>query len=35
MATKRLKRPRDPSALAELIGDVATGRRVLTGWDEA
>ncbi|MGE0116625.1 MAG: hypothetical protein AB7S71_06475 [Dongiaceae bacterium] len=26
MATKRLKRPRDPIALAKLIGDIATGR---------
>lgn len=27
MATKRIKRPRDPIALAKLIGDIATGRR--------
>lgn len=26
MATKRLKRPRDPIALAKLIGDIATGQ---------
>jgi hypothetical protein len=26
MATKRLKRPRDPLALAKLIGDIATGQ---------
>jgi hypothetical protein len=26
MATKRLPRPRDPIALAKLIGDIATGR---------
>lgn len=26
MATKRLKRPRDPVALAKLVGDIATGR---------
>jgi hypothetical protein len=26
MATKRLKRPRDPVALAKLIGDIATGQ---------
>ena len=25
MATKRTKRPRDPIALAKLIGDIATG----------
>jgi hypothetical protein len=25
MATKRLKRPRDPIQLAKLIGDIATG----------
>jgi hypothetical protein len=25
MPTKRLKRPRDPIALAKLIGDIATG----------
>jgi hypothetical protein len=28
MATKRLKRPRDPIALAKLIGDIATGQVV-------
>ena len=28
MATKRLKRPRDPIALAKLIGDIATGQAV-------
>lgn len=27
MAIKRLKRPRDPIALAKLIGDIATGRQ--------
>lgn len=26
MAIKRLKRPRDPVALAKLIGDIATGQ---------
>jgi hypothetical protein len=26
MATKRLKRPRDPIARAKLIGDIATGQ---------
>ncbi len=26
MATKRLPRPRDPIALAKLIGDIATGQ---------
>jgi hypothetical protein len=26
MGTKRLKRPRDPLALAKIIGDIATGR---------
>jgi hypothetical protein len=26
MATKRLKRPRDPIQLAKLIGDIATGQ---------
>ena len=26
MATKRLSRPRDPLALAKLIGDIATGQ---------
>jgi hypothetical protein len=26
MATKRLKRPRDPIALAKLIGDIATSQ---------
>jgi hypothetical protein len=26
MATKRLKRPRDPIALGKLIGDIATGQ---------
>jgi hypothetical protein len=26
MATKRLKRPRDPIALAKLVGDIATGQ---------
>jgi hypothetical protein len=26
VATKRLKRPRDPVALAKLIGDIATGQ---------
>lgn len=26
MATKRLKRPRDPVQLAKLIGDIATGQ---------
>jgi hypothetical protein len=28
MATKRLPRPRDPLALAKLIGDIATGQVV-------
>jgi len=28
MPTKRLKRPRDPIALAKLIGDIATGQTV-------
>jgi hypothetical protein len=28
MATKRLPRPRDPIALAKLIGDIATGQVV-------
>lgn len=28
MATKRLKRPRDPITLAKLIGDIATGQVV-------
>ena len=26
MATKRLKRPRDPVSLTKLIGDIATGQ---------
>lgn len=26
MTTKRIKRPRDPIALAKLIGDIATGQ---------
>lgn len=26
MATKRLKRPRDPISLAKLVGDIATGQ---------
>lgn len=26
MATKRIKRPRDPISLAKLIGDIATGQ---------
>ena len=26
MATKRIPRPRDPIALAKLIGDIATGQ---------
>jgi hypothetical protein len=26
MATKRIKRPRDPVSLAKLIGDIATGQ---------
>lgn len=26
MATKRIKRPRDPLQLAKLIGDIATGQ---------
>ena len=26
MATKRLKRPRDPVQLAKLVGDIATGQ---------
>jgi hypothetical protein len=28
MATKRIPRPRDPIALAKLIGDIATGQMV-------
>jgi ubiquinone biosynthesis protein UbiJ len=28
MATKRIPRPRDPLALAKLIGDIATGQVV-------
>lgn len=28
MATKRIPRPRDPLALAKLIGDIATGQLV-------
>jgi hypothetical protein len=28
MAQKRLKRPRDPVALAKLVGDIATGQVV-------
>ena len=28
MATKRIPRPRDPIALAKLIGDIATGQAV-------
>jgi hypothetical protein len=28
MATKRLHRPRDPIALAKLVGDIATGQVV-------
>jgi hypothetical protein len=28
MATKRIPRPRDPVALAKLIGDIATGQMV-------
>ena len=38
MATKRLKRPRDPLQLAKLIGDIATGQiedRVEDGKDPA
>lgn len=38
MATKRLPRPRDPIALAKLVGDIATGQvedRVDDGKDEA
>jgi hypothetical protein len=30
MATKRIHRPRDPLALAKLIGDIATGQVVDT-----
>ena len=30
MATKRLRRPRDPIALAKLIGDIATDSRIGT-----
>jgi hypothetical protein len=30
MATKRLKRPRDPVQLAKLIGDIATGHAIDT-----
>ena len=38
MATKRIPRPRDPIALAKLIGDIATGQvedRVEDGKDPA
>jgi hypothetical protein len=38
MATKRIPRPRDPLALAKLIGDIATGQvvdAVDDGKDEA
>jgi hypothetical protein len=38
MATKRIPRPRDPIALAKLIGDIATGQvddAVDDGKDEA
>jgi hypothetical protein len=38
MATKRIPRPRDPIALAKLIGDIATGQvvdAVEDGKDEA
>lgn len=38
MAEKRIKRPRDPIALAKLIGDIATGQvvdRVEDGKNEA
>lgn len=38
MATKRTPRPRDPIALAKLIGDIATGQAADTmndGKDEA
>jgi hypothetical protein len=38
MATKRIPRPRDPLALAKLIGDIATGQvvdAVEDGKDEA
>jgi len=34
MATKRLKRPRDPLSLAKLIGDIATGHVVDTVEDK-
>ena len=33
MATKRIPRPRDPIALAKLIGDIATGQ-VVDGVDD-
>jgi hypothetical protein len=38
MATKRIPRPRDPIALAKLVGDIATGQvvdAVDDGKDEA
>jgi len=35
VATKRLPRPRDPIALAKLIGDIATGQVVEDGKDAA
>lgn len=38
MATKRIPRPRDPIALAKLVGDIATGQvedRVEDGKDPA
>ena len=34
MATKRLPRPRDPLALAKLIGDIATGQTSDCAQDE-
>jgi hypothetical protein len=34
MATKRIPRPRDPLALAKLIGDIATGQVVDAVEDE-
>ena len=34
MATKRKKRPRDPLALAKLVGDIATGQTADTEPDK-
>jgi hypothetical protein len=35
MTTKRLKRPRDPIALAKMIGDIATGQATDIGDNKA